>query len=64
MERNLAIFSKVRFLVRGVAFDGLDQVGNQVVAAFELHVNIGPGGVGANAQLHQAVVHRDEEETE
>jgi len=29
--------------VRGVALDGLDQVGDEVVTAFQLHVDAAPG---------------------
>src|ERR1019366_5848404 len=42
--------------VGGVTFDGFDQIRNQVVAAFELNIDVGPGRFGAHAQLHQAVV--------
>src|SRR4029077_5709121 len=35
---------------------------NQVVTAFELHINIGPGVVRANSQLDQAAVHPDQHE--
>ena len=48
------------FFVRGVALDGLDQVGDQVVPPLELHINVRPGRVAAHPQLHQAVVHPDE----
>ena len=48
----------------GVALDGLDQVGDQVEAALELHVDLGPGGVDAVAQRHQAVVGDHEEADE
>src|SRR5712692_561950 len=51
-------------LVRGVAFHGLDEIGDQVVAALELHVDISPGVVALNFQAHQAVVHADEEDNE
>jgi hypothetical protein len=42
--------------VRGVAFDRFDQVGNQVVPAFELDIDIGPGVLTAHAQLDEAIV--------
>src|SRR5712692_3148524 len=42
--------------VRGVALDGFHDVGNQVVASLELHVNVGPGIVALHLQAHQAVV--------
>ncbi len=46
-------------LVLGVALDGLDQVGNEVVAAAELDVDLGPGVVAAVPQGDQTVVHAD-----
>jgi hypothetical protein len=48
--------------VRGVTFHGLDQIGNKIVAALELDINVGPGGICAHAQLYQGVVHRDQQE--
>ena len=45
----------------GIAFDGFDQVGDQVVAAFKLDVNVRPGIVAAHTQLHQAVVHPNQQ---
>ena len=44
-------------LVGHVVLDGLDQVGDEVVAALELHVDLAPGVVHLVAALHQAVVH-------
>src|SRR4029077_19033333 len=52
------------FFVGGVAFHSFDQIWNQVVAAFELNVDVGPGRFGAHAQLYQAVVHPDQEDAE
>ena len=48
----------------GVAFDGLDQVGDEVVPALELRVNGLPGGVALVVLLDDAVVdaHPDEEQ--
>src|SRR5207245_8975536 len=51
-------------LVRGVAFHGLDEIGNQVVATLELHVDVRPGVVALNFNAHQGVVHADEEDNE
>ena len=48
--------------VRGVAFYGLDEVGDQISAAFELDVNVGPGVLGANSEGDEAVVQGDEEQ--
>ena len=41
----------------GVAFDGLDEVGDEVAAAFELHVDLRPGVFELVAQPDEAVVH-------
>src|SRR5664280_872201 len=60
-----AIFGDVLegpLFVRGVALHGFHQVGDKVVAAFQLHVDIGPGVVGADLQLHQTVVNADQRE--
>src|SRR5581483_8340395 len=59
-----AIFRNVLeggFFVGSIALDGFHEIGNQVVTALELHVNIGPGGVGAHPQLHQTVVEADQQ---
>ena len=45
-----------------VAFDGFDEVGDEIVAALELHVDLRPGVVDDVAQAHEAVVDRDEPE--
>jgi hypothetical protein len=34
------------------------------MAAFELNIDVGPGRFGAHSQLHQAVVHPDEEDAQ
>ena len=49
------------FFMAGVAFDGFDEIGNQVVAALELNINVGPGVVALDFQADQAVVHADAE---
>ena len=49
-------------LVGGVALHRLDQVGDEVVAALELHVDLGPGVLDPVPQLDQAVVHDDDDE--
>ena len=46
-------------LVAHVAFDGLDQIRNQVVAARELHVDLRESVTHAVARAHEIVVHRD-----
>jgi hypothetical protein len=45
--------------MRGVAFDGLDQIGNEIVALFELNVDVGKGLVGPLAHSDEAVVDAD-----
>jgi len=47
-------------LVRRVALDRLDEVRDQIVPAFELHLDLRPRGVDAIAQANEAVVHHDE----
>ena len=44
-----------------VALGRLDQVGDQVVAALELHVDLGERVLEAVARTDQAVVHRNHE---
>src|SRR6266849_4339308 len=51
-------------LVPGVALHGFNHVGDQVVAALELDVNVGPGVVAPDAQTHQAVVHYDDQDND
>src|SRR2546422_791707 len=46
-------------LVSGVALDRFHHVGDQVVAALELHINVGPGVIALHLETHQAVVHAD-----
>src|SRR4029077_19527253 len=53
---------KRAFLMGRVAFYGLDEIGNQVVAALELDINVGPGVVALHPQTHQAVVQADDED--
>src|SRR5262249_37727749 len=65
LHRHGTIFGdvfKCALFVRSVSFYGFDEVGNQVVPALELHLDIAPGTVSAGAQLHQAVVHSDQHE--
>jgi hypothetical protein len=45
--------------VPGVALDGLDEVRNQVVSAFQLNVDVGPGVLGLNLEANEAVIDRD-----
>jgi hypothetical protein len=45
--------------VRGVTLYRLDQVGNEVVALLELHVDVGEGLVDPLPHGNQAVVDRD-----
>src|SRR5262249_2114872 len=52
------------FLVSGVAFDGLDEVGNEIVAALELHVDVGPGVVALHFEAGPAVVDSDSDKNE
>ena len=51
-----------RLLVRGVAFNGFHEVGDQVVAALELHVDLRPRFLYTVAAADEAVVdaHHDE----
>src|SRR5690606_31932754 len=51
-------------LVGGVALDGLDQVGDEVVAARQLDVDLGPGVLDAVPQRDQAVVADDDVQRE
>jgi len=46
--------------VAGVTLDGLDEVGHEVGAALELHVDVRPRLLGALAQRDEPVVRRDE----
>src|SRR5437763_730291 len=48
-------------LVAGIACSRFHQIGNQVIAALELDVDIRPGVIGRDVQAHQAVVHPDQE---
>jgi len=50
--------------VAHVGFGGFDEVGDEVVAAFELHIDLGEGVFEAVAQLNQVVVDADDEECE
>src|SRR4030095_3325077 len=50
--------------VRGVALHGLDQIGNQVVALLELHVDIGKGLADALTERNQSIIRAEREENE
>lgn len=50
--------------VFGVAFDGFDEIGDEVVSAFELGVDSGPRFAALVAEAHQAVVSGDEPDQE
>src|SRR5262245_7618894 len=52
------------FFVPSIALDRFDEVGDQVVAALELHVDVGPGVVHLNFQAYQAVVQPDQNEND
>jgi hypothetical protein len=43
-----------------IALHGLDQIGDQVVALLELHVDVGEGLAATLPQRHQAVVGHDQ----
>ncbi len=51
-------------LVAHVAFDGFDEVGDEVVAALELDINLRPGVIHVIAEVDEAVVDGDEPEDE
>jgi hypothetical protein len=46
----------------GIAFDRLDEIGHQVVALLELHVDVGEGVAIGLPQRDQPVVDEDEEQ--
>ena len=50
------------FFVAGVALHSFDEIGDQVVAALELDVDVGPGVVALDLEANEAVVHADAEE--
>ncbi len=52
------------FFVPRVTLHRFHEVGNQVVAALQLNVNVGPRVVRLHAQSDQAVVHTDDDEDE
>jgi hypothetical protein len=67
LDRLGAIFCNIlkrTFFMESIAFHGLDQIGNQIVAAFELYVNVGPRRVRAHSQADQAVVHPHKHEAD
>ena len=51
-------------LVARVALDRLDQVGNKIVTALQLHVDPAPTILGTDAEPNQTVVHDDEQKPE
>ena len=51
-------------LVGGVAFYGLDQIRDEISAAFELDVDVGPGVLGADSEGDESVVEDDVERYE
>src|SRR5262249_45680706 len=51
-------------LMRGVAFDGLDQIGNEIMALFELNVDVGKRLVGPLTHCDEAVVDADRTDDE
>jgi hypothetical protein len=50
--------------VCGIALYSFNQVGNQIVAALELNVDVRPGVVHLNLQPDQTVVHSDQDEND
>ena len=50
---------KSLLLVLHVSLDGLDEVGDFVVALLQQHIDVGPGAVVLVAQAHEAVVEND-----
>src|SRR5690242_9622373 len=56
-------FERAAF-VGGVAFHGFDEIGDEVIAALELHVDIGPGVIALHAEANQSVVEKDNHEGE
>src|SRR6266403_1840647 len=51
-------------LVRGVALHGLDQIGDQVVALLELHVDVGKGLADTLTERNQPVIRAERKENE
>ena len=56
--------SKRAALVAGIAFHGLDQVGNEVVALLELHVDVGERLIDPLPHGDEAVVDHDDPQHE
>jgi len=48
--------------VGGITLHGFDEIGDEIVAALELHIDVRPGVVASDLQPDQAVVHRDGED--
>jgi len=53
--RGSDIFQHLLF-VRRVTLDRFHQIGNQVMPALQLHVNVGPRFLGAVFERHQAII--------
>src|SRR5208337_3307570 len=53
---------KSALFVGGVTLHGFDEIGDEIVAALELHIDVRPGIVATYLQPDQAVVHRDAED--
>ena len=47
-----------------VAFHGLHEIGNQVIATFELNVDVRPGVVALDLKADESVVHPDDKQDE
>ena len=54
------MFSNVPFSCVAYPFTVSTRLGMKLVPAFQLHINVRPGVIAADTQLHQAVVHPDE----
>src|SRR5208337_4585270 len=48
--------------VGGITLHGFDEIRDEIVAAFELHIDVRPGVIASDLQPDQAVVHRDAED--
>src|SRR5208283_5391725 len=48
----------------GVTLHGFDEIGDEIVAALELHIDVRPGVVAGDLQPDEAVVHGDDEDHE
>ena len=50
--------------MRGVTFNGGDEIGNEISPAFELDVDVGPRVLGADAEGYKSIVETDEYEND